>query len=157
MRLFHYAAEARTGAVTSLRDACQVTEELTGVWECVDSGACDCAAMTNLDVAISSTEAVIDWDGLKTWYRIVGDLDVSSGHAPVVIVHGGPGATHDYLEPLTGLVRGGRACIFYDQVGCGRSTHDRQAPKTFWTVDLFLMELVTLYSAAALAPVLDTI
>jgi L-proline amide hydrolase len=97
--------------------------------------------MTNLEVAIASAEAVLDWDGLQTWYRIVGDLDASSGLAPVVIVHGGPGATHDYLEPMTELVRGGRACIFYDQVGCGRSSHHREVPHGFWTVELFVREL----------------
>lgn len=100
--------------------------------------------MTNLDVAIESAEAVLDWDGLQTWYRIVGDLDAVGGHAPVVILHGGPGATHDYLEPLTELARGGRACIFYDQVGCGRSSHHRDVPRGFWTVELFVRELQAL-------------
>jgi L-proline amide hydrolase len=100
--------------------------------------------MTNLEVAIASAEGVLDRDGLQTWYRIVGDLDAASGLTPVVIAHGGPGATHDYLEPLSELARGGRACVFYDQVGCGRSSHHREVPRGFWTVELFVRELEAL-------------
>jgi L-proline amide hydrolase len=81
-------------------------------------------------------------DGNETWYRIVGDLD--SGPTPVVICHGGPGAAHDYTEPIAELARGGRCCVLYDQVGCGRSTHLPDAPAEFWTVQLFKDELVDL-------------
>jgi len=81
-------------------------------------------------------------DGLETWYRVVGDLD--AGPAPVVICHGGPGAAHDYTEPIAELHRYGRGCVLYDQVGCGRSTHLRDAPADFWTVQLFKDELADL-------------
>ncbi|KAH9948027.1 proline iminopeptidase [Amylocystis lapponica] len=36
--------------------------------------------------------------------------------------------------------------IFYDQLGNGRSTHLREKPPTFWTIDLFIDELVNLLS-----------
>jgi L-proline amide hydrolase len=81
-------------------------------------------------------------DGIETWYRIVGDLD--SGPIPVVICHGGPGAAHDYTEPIANLSRYGRGCVLYDQVGCGKSTHLPDAPAAFWTVQLFKDELVDL-------------
>jgi L-proline amide hydrolase len=81
-------------------------------------------------------------DGNETWYRIVGDLE--SGPTPVVICHGGPGAAHDYTEPIADLSRSGRGCVLYDQVGCGRSTHLPDAPADFWTVQLFKDELVDL-------------
>jgi L-proline amide hydrolase len=81
-------------------------------------------------------------DGNETWYRVVGDLD--SGPTPVVICHGGPGAGHDYTEPIANLSRFGRACVLYDQVGCGNSTHLPDAPADFWTVQLFKDELVDL-------------
>jgi pimeloyl-ACP methyl ester carboxylesterase len=45
------------------------------------------------------TEAVLDWDAGRTWYRVVGDLSDDT-LAPLVLLHGGPGAAHDYLEPL---------------------------------------------------------
>ena len=32
----------------------------------------------------------------ETWYRITGDL--SSAKAPVFLLHGGPGAAHNYID-----------------------------------------------------------
>jgi L-proline amide hydrolase len=78
----------------------------------------------------------------ETWYRVVGDLD--AGPLPVVICHGGPGAAHDYTEPIAELSRFGRGCVLYDQLGCGQSTHLPDAPADFWTVQLFKDELVDL-------------
>jgi L-proline amide hydrolase len=88
------------------------------------------------------SEGTMTRDGNETWYRIVGDLD--SGPTPVVICHGGPGAAHDYTEPIANLSRYGRGCVLYDQVGCGNSTHLPDAPADFWTVQLFKDELVDL-------------
>jgi L-proline amide hydrolase len=86
-------------------------------------------------------EGIVEWLGLQTWYRVVGELDGASRVAPLVIVHGGPGATHDYLEPVAALAGTGRACILYDQVGGGRSSHHPSVPRGFWTVELFRREL----------------
>jgi L-proline amide hydrolase len=88
------------------------------------------------------SEGTLTRDGLETWYRVVGDLQ--AGPAPVVVCHGGPGAAHDYTEPIADLARYGRGCVLYDQVGCGRSTHRPDAPADFWTVQLFKDELVDL-------------
>ena len=86
----------------------------------------------------------MDWNGGWTWYRVDGDLG-ASGPAPLVILHGGPGAAHDYLEPVADLARtAGRPCVLYDQIGCGRSQHLPDAPADFWTVDLFCRELTAL-------------
>jgi L-proline amide hydrolase len=81
-------------------------------------------------------------DGNETWYRVVGDL--GSGPTPAVICHGGPGAAHDYTEPIANLSRHGRGCVLYDQLGCGKSTHLPDASADFWTVQLFKDELVDL-------------
>ena len=43
------------------------------------------------------------------------------GRTPILVLHGGPGAAHDYLEPLGKLASSGRDVIFYDQIGCGKS------------------------------------
>jgi L-proline amide hydrolase len=59
----------------------------------------------------------------------------------VVLCHGGPGATHDYLLSLRALANDGRQVVLYDQVGNGNSKHMRDAPADFWTVDLFRREL----------------
>jgi L-proline amide hydrolase len=81
------------------------------------------------------------WNGNETWYRVVGDLDAAAKQTPVVICHGGPGASHDYCEPIADLSRSGRACVLYDQVGCGKSQHLPDAPAEFWTPQLFKDEL----------------
>ena len=63
---------------------------------------------------------------------------------PVVICHGGPGAPHDYCEPISDLSRFGRACVLYDQLGCGKSDLLPDAPADFWTPQLFKDELSAL-------------
>ncbi|KAI0151383.1 Alpha/Beta hydrolase protein [Pestalotiopsis sp. NC0098] len=78
-----------------------------------------------------------------TWYKIVGDL-ANSSHPPLIALHGGPGAGHEYLSSLTDLLdQYGIPLIFYDQIGCGRSTHlrDKMGDEAFWTFDLFIAEL----------------
>ena len=82
--------------------------------------------------------------GHETWYRIVGELDPAAAKTPVVICHGGPGASHDYCEPIAELSRFGRTCVLYDQLGCGRSDHLSDAPADFWSPQLFKDELVAL-------------
>ncbi len=57
---------------------------------------------------------------------------------PLLCLHGGPGFTHYYLEPLEALAEH-RRVIFYDQLGCGRS--DRPDDLSLWTVDRFVEEL----------------
>jgi L-proline amide hydrolase len=86
----------------------------------------------------------MDWSGGWTWYRVEGDLR-SDGPAPLVILHGGPGAAHDYVQSIADLAdETGRACILYDQIGCGRSQHRPDAPSSFWAVELFTRELTML-------------
>ena len=48
---------------------------------------------------MSDSEGHVTWDGHRTWYRRRGEA-VPGGPAPIVLLHGGPGGTHDYLEPL---------------------------------------------------------
>lgn len=79
----------------------------------------------------------------KTWYKIYGSLESHPGPA-LVVLHGGPGAGHEYLSPLIDLYeKYNIPLVFYDQVGCGRSTHFREkiGDTTFWTFELFIQEL----------------
>ncbi|WP_369365709.1 proline iminopeptidase-family hydrolase [Streptomyces sp. CG4] len=85
----------------------------------------------------------------KTWYRVTGDL--GSGLAPIVVVHGGPGSTHDYLLPLARLAEQGHPVVHYDQIGNGGSTHLPRRGVDFWTVDLFLGELDNLLTSLGIA------
>ena len=47
---------------------------------------------------------------------------------PTVILHGGPGAHHDYLLPGFDALARGRELIYYDQRGGGRSAVSRETP-----------------------------
>jgi proline iminopeptidase len=47
---------------------------------------------------------------------------------PVVVLHGGPGAHHDYLLPGFDALAQGRELIYYDQRGGGQSPVPRQTP-----------------------------
>jgi proline-specific peptidase len=79
---------------------------------------------------------------VSTWYKIVGDL--SAGKPALVLLHGGPGAGHDYLSSLTDIYDKYKIpLVFYDQIGGARSTHfrERMGDEEFWTVDLFIQEL----------------
>jgi L-proline amide hydrolase len=127
----------------------------------------------------SSTEGTVEFSTTfqgrqethQTWYKIVspfdnsnkrgaGDNNHSDNHndnhsddrdrKPLVVLHGGPGCTHDYLLSLADLATGGRQVIFYDQIGNGRSTHLPERGADFWTVDLFVAELHNLLGALGL-------
>lgn len=89
---------------------------------------------------IPTTEGHVPFRGWQTWYRVTGDL--RNGKLPLVIAHGGPGCTHDYVDSFKGITAlDGRAVIHYDQLGNGNSTHLPEKGADFWTVALFLDEL----------------
>lgn len=93
------------------------------------------------------SEGYADFEDHQTWYLVAGDLDAAragTGPAPLVTLHGGPGATHDYLLSMADLADDGRAVIFYDQTGNGNSTHFPDRGADYYTVDLFVRELDSL-------------
>ena len=94
--------------------------------------------MTELNVV----EGVAPFGEYETWYRVTGSLE--STMTPLVVAHGGPGCSHDYLLSLAALARSGRPIVHYDQLGGGRSTLLPDKDPSFWTVDLFLDELENL-------------
>ena len=49
---------------------------------------------------LSSQEGLITSRGKKVWYQIVG---AESQGIPLLALHGGPGCSHDYLEPIACL------------------------------------------------------
>jgi L-proline amide hydrolase len=94
-----------------------------------------------------SRTGTVEFDGHRTWYRVTGELDPESPRAPLLVVHGGPGAAHDYCLAMTSLAGDDRAVVHYDQLGCGRSTHLPDADPGYWTVGLFVRELRTVVDA----------
>ena len=97
-----------------------------------------------------ASEGTVAFEDGETWYRITGSLDAAD-RAPLVVLHGGPGATHDYLLSLADLATGGRAVVHYDQFGNGRSSHRPDRGADFWTVELFVRELENLVGALGIA------
>lgn len=64
-------------------------------------------------------EGYMPFMGYQTYYRIVGKTE--EGKSPLILLHGGPGSTHNYFELLDRVAESGRAVIMYDQLGCGNS------------------------------------
>jgi len=60
----------------------------------------------------------------------------TAGAPPLLLLHGGPGASYDYLLPqlleLDTIAEGGRDLILYDQRGGGRSRHDEDRATIGW-------------------------
>jgi len=86
---------------------------------------------------VNAVEGYVPFRGLRTWYRVVGDGE-DEGKLPVLLLHGGPGATRWYLEPLEALAATGRRAIFYDQIGCGASD---PGDESLWTVETYVDEV----------------
>ncbi|MGH8630577.1 MAG: alpha/beta fold hydrolase, partial [Burkholderiales bacterium] len=65
---------------------------------------------------------LVDVNGVRLYTRWVGD------GPPIVVLHGGPGAHHDYLLPQYDRLARRRALLYYDQRGGGKSPVPREAP-----------------------------
>jgi L-proline amide hydrolase len=100
-----------------------------------------------------TTVGEVPFRGHRTWFRITGDL-ASRTRPPLVVLHGGPGAAHDYTAAMAALAElpgSGRPVVHYDQLGCGRSTHLPDADPSFWTPELFVEELATVVEHLGIA------
>jgi proline-specific peptidase len=95
-----------------------------------------------------TTEGTVAFRGHRTWYQVVGDLPAPDGRLPVLVLHGGPGFPHDYLEDLAGLAERGHPVVFYDQIGCGRSDHPDDP--ALWVMDTFVEEVGVVREALGL-------
>jgi proline-specific peptidase len=95
---------------------------------------------------VRATEGTIRFKGLEIWYRVVGDGE-EPGKLPLLLLHGGPGAPHDYLESLEAVAGTGRRAIFYDQLGCGSSS---RSDESLWNVKTFVEEVGAVRDALGL-------
>jgi proline iminopeptidase len=85
----------------------------------------------------------VEVEGGRVWYHIEGD----GPGVPLLTLHGGPGVSHDYLEPLASL-GDERPVVFYDQLGAGKSDRPRDA--RLWTVERCVREVQAVRDALAL-------
>lgn len=98
---------------------------------------------------VPTTKGTVPFGSHRTWYRITGEP--GSGKPAIVLLHGGPGSTHDYLLSMAALAEDGWPVVHYDQLGNGGSTHLPDAPSDFWTVQLFADELDNLLTELGIA------
>lgn len=80
----------------------------------------------------------------KVWTKRMG-----SGPLKVLLLHGGPGFTHQYLEALESfLPEAGIEMYYYDQLGCGNS--DRPDDVSLWEIPRFVEEVEEVRKALGL-------
>ncbi|KAG8528713.1 uncharacterized protein KY384_006400 [Bacidia gigantensis] len=71
----------------------------------------------------------------KVWTKKMG-----SGSLKVLLLHGGPGFPHDYLECFESfLPEAGIEMYYYDQLGCGNS--DKPEDSSLWNLERYLEEV----------------
>ncbi len=103
--------------------------------------------MTTLEGAnvYKQEEGFVDANGVLIYYMIVGR------GTPLMIVHGGPGASHDYLLPyLLPLARSNRL-VFIDERGSGRS--EKLQDSTQYTVENMVEDVEAVRQALGLGKI----
>lgn len=77
----------------------------------------------------------------KTYYRVVGKN--TGNKKPLVLLHGGPGSTHNYFKVLDRIAEeDGRQLVMYDQIGCGNSYVENRPD--LWNSKVWIEELIEL-------------
>jgi proline iminopeptidase len=83
----------------------------------------------------------------KVWTKRIGN----NPRTRVLLLHGGPGATHEYLEACDSyLPAGGIEYYYYDQLGSAFS--DQPEESSLWELDRFVAEVEQVREALGLEP-----
>src|SRR5579862_62010 len=81
----------------------------------------------------------------RVWVKRIGN----NPDLRVLLLHGGPAATHQYLEACDSyLPAAGVEYYYYDQLGCGRS--DQPAEPSLWELDRYVDEVEQVRAALGL-------
>ena len=90
---------------------------------------------------IPVTDGYIPFGEYQTYFRAAGELD--SEKPVLLLLHGGPGSTHNYFEVLDRVAKEtGRVVLTYDQLGCGNSYVENHPE--LWTAETWVNELENL-------------
>lgn len=107
-------------------------------------GLVTAAAVTRVPAADNGIQRIRLREGYDVWTQRVG-----SGPTKVLLLHGGPGIPHDYLQPLADfLPPAGIEIYFYDQLGVGLSDHPQS--RSLWTLERYLEEVEQVRSGLGL-------
>jgi len=94
---------------------------------------------------IEVEERMIPSRGVELFTRVVGP---KTAETTVLVLHGGPGHSHDYLRGIEGLASHRRRVVLFDQRGAGRSSAPRLSHgkgidlrQTAWSVEAFLDDI----------------
>lgn len=93
-------------------------------------------SQTPIDSIKTGGNRMISVDGkYKVWTKKVGN-----GKIKVLLLHGGPGFSHDYMECFEDfLPKEGMEIYYYDQLGCGNS--DMPADTSLWNTKRYVEEV----------------
>ncbi|RRN63864.1 proline iminopeptidase-family hydrolase [Caulobacter sp. 602-1] len=93
--------------------------------------------------AIPQAEGYVSAPGGRVYWRRFG----AGPKTPLLTLHGGPGAAHNYLLSLKALADE-RPVIFYDQLGCGKA--DAPTNEALYTIDRSVEEVDAVRAALGL-------
>lgn len=103
-------------------------------------GASNAVASTPLSSHLESIKETFVTSGeAKLFCRVTGQ------GKPLIVIHGGPGLTQDYLLPQMYELAKNNLVIFYDQRGCGKSTVDIDANTI--TIESFVNDIEAIRQA----------
>lgn len=109
---------------------------------------------TSMSTTTGTANFAVGDETYKTWYKVLGNL--KSGVRPLVLLHGGPGIPHHGLLGHDELFKAHSIpVVWYDQLGCGSSTHLPHKGEDFWTPRLFMDELENLVKHLGIADSFD--
>ena len=122
------AAFATTASTSALSQSAQAATHLepTQIADALNPGGIRVAGIRMIPVAGGK---------YKVWTKQIG-----SGSVKVLLLHGGPGFPHDYLEAMESFLPQARIeMYYYDQLGVGNS--DVPDNPTLWTLPRYLSEV----------------
>jgi proline iminopeptidase len=84
-------------------------------------------------------QGLLSLDDARIFYEVVGSGD------PIIVVHGGPGLDHAYLQPGLDVLARQNTLVYYDQRGTGRSSAELE-PEVI-NLDAFVEDIDALRQA----------